>query len=49
MKPATAGVAPELDEGGPAKIVGEPELTIRAGTAGAELLLVETRAVDRIG
>ena len=37
----------ELDEGGAAKIVGEPQFSARAGDAGAELLLVETRAVDR--
>jgi hypothetical protein len=39
----------ELDEGGAAKIVGEPEFRVRAGEAGAELLLVETRAIDRMG
>ncbi len=39
--------AGELDEGGAAKVTGEPEVTVRAGDAGAELLLVETRAVDR--
>ena len=46
---AAAGRAPagELDEGGAAKVTGEPELTVRAGDAGAELLLVETRAVER--
>jgi quercetin 2,3-dioxygenase len=37
----------ELDEGGAAKIVGEAEFETRAGDAGAELLLVETRAIDR--
>ncbi len=35
--------AGELDAGGAAKIVEEPEATIRAGSAGAEALLVETR------
>jgi redox-sensitive bicupin YhaK (pirin superfamily) len=38
----------ELDEGGAAKIVGEPEFSVRAGDAGAELLLVETRALERV-
>ena len=36
-----------LDEGGAAKIEGEHQVTIHAGDAGAEALLVETRAVDR--
>jgi redox-sensitive bicupin YhaK (pirin superfamily) len=36
--------AGELDEGGAAKIVGEPGFTLNAGAGGAELLLVETRA-----
>jgi redox-sensitive bicupin YhaK (pirin superfamily) len=36
-----------LDEGGAARIVREPELTVRAGDGGAELLLVETRDVAR--
>jgi redox-sensitive bicupin YhaK (pirin superfamily) len=35
--------AGELDSGGAAKIVETPEATIRAGSAGAEALLVETR------
>ena len=46
---ATDGDAGELDEGGAAKLVDEPEVRVRAGDAGAELLLVETRAVDRAG
>jgi redox-sensitive bicupin YhaK (pirin superfamily) len=46
---ATDRDAGELDEGGAAKIVDEPELSVRARNAGAELLLVETRAVDRAG
>ena len=37
----------ELDEGGAAKVVDELEVSVRAGDDGAELLLVETRAVDR--
>jgi quercetin 2,3-dioxygenase len=37
----------DLDEGGAAKVVGERSLDVRAGPAGAELLLVETRAIDR--
>ena len=37
----------ELDEGGAAKVTDEPQLTIRARDAGAEVLLVETRGVDR--
>ncbi len=46
---AAAGRAPagELDEGGAAKVTGETALTVRAGDAGAELLLVETRAIER--
>jgi redox-sensitive bicupin YhaK (pirin superfamily) len=44
---ATGGDAGELDEGGAAKIVDEPEVSVRARDAGAELVLVETRAVDR--
>ncbi len=39
--------AAELDEGGAAKIFGVPEITVRAGGHGAELLLVETRAIER--
>jgi redox-sensitive bicupin YhaK (pirin superfamily) len=46
---ATDGDAGELDEGGAAKVVDEPELSVRARDAGAELLLVETRAVSRAG
>jgi hypothetical protein len=34
---------PELDEGGAAKIVDEPEIAITAADDGAEVLLVETR------
>jgi quercetin 2,3-dioxygenase len=37
----------EIDEGGAAKIVDEPEFVVRAHHDGAELLLVETRAIDR--
>ena len=37
----------ELDEGGAAKVTAEPEVTIHAGDAGAEVLLVETRSLDR--
>jgi redox-sensitive bicupin YhaK (pirin superfamily) len=36
-----------LTAGSAAKIVGEPEVTVRAGEGGAELLLVETRAIER--
>jgi redox-sensitive bicupin YhaK (pirin superfamily) len=36
-------VRPELDEGGAAKVIDEPELAIEAGKEGAEILLVETR------
>jgi redox-sensitive bicupin YhaK (pirin superfamily) len=39
----------ELDEGGAAKIIEELAFTVRAGSAGAEMLLVETRTVDRMG
>jgi redox-sensitive bicupin YhaK (pirin superfamily) len=38
----------ELGEGGAAKVTDEPGLTVRAGDGGAELLLVETRAIDRV-
>jgi redox-sensitive bicupin YhaK (pirin superfamily) len=44
---AGATDAGELDEGGAAKVVGEAEFEVRAGDAGGELLLVETRAIDR--
>jgi len=44
---ATDGDAGELDEGGAAKVIAEPEFDVRARDAGAELLLVETRAIDR--
>jgi redox-sensitive bicupin YhaK (pirin superfamily) len=37
----------ELDEGGGAKVTGEVELTLRAGSDGAEVLLVETRTAGR--
>jgi redox-sensitive bicupin YhaK (pirin superfamily) len=37
----------EIDEGGAAKITGESLVSVRAGERGAELLLVETRAIDR--
>ena len=43
---ATDGDAGELDEGGAAKIEGEVEVTVRARDAGAEIVLVETRATD---
>jgi quercetin 2,3-dioxygenase len=46
---ATDGDAGELDEGGAAKLVVERGVSVRARDAGAELLLVETRAVDRAG
>jgi redox-sensitive bicupin YhaK (pirin superfamily) len=41
---ATDTDAGEVDEAGAAKVEDEPRLTVRAGTDGAELLLVETRA-----
>ena len=44
---ATDGDAGELDEGGAAKVTGDPEISVRARDDGAELLLVETRVVDR--
>ncbi len=44
---ATDVDAVEVDEGGAAKVEGEREVTIRARDDGAEVLLVETRAVDR--
>src|SRR6266542_1055103 len=37
----------ELDAGGAAKVVGEREVTLRARSAGAEALLVETRSLTR--
>jgi len=37
----------DLDDGAAAKIVDEPELTVAARRAGAEALLVETRAPSR--
>jgi redox-sensitive bicupin YhaK (pirin superfamily) len=44
---ATDGDAVEIDLGGAAKVEGELEVTVRARDDGAELLLVETRAVGR--
>jgi redox-sensitive bicupin YhaK (pirin superfamily) len=44
---ATDGDAVEIDLGGAVKVEGELEVTVRARDEGAELLLVETRAVDR--
>jgi redox-sensitive bicupin YhaK (pirin superfamily) len=44
---ATDGDAVEIDLGGAVKIEGEPDIMVRARDRGAELLLVETRAVDR--
>lgn len=44
---STDGDAGELDEGGAAKVRNEPEMTVRARAEGAELLLLETRAVVR--
>jgi hypothetical protein len=44
---AQVGEAGPLDEGGAAKVSAEPGLTVRAGETGAELLLVETRAIER--
>jgi redox-sensitive bicupin YhaK (pirin superfamily) len=37
-------VRPVLDEGGAAKIQGEPSIELEAGPEGAEVLLVETRS-----
>jgi hypothetical protein len=37
---------PALDEGGAAKIIGEPAIEIEAGDSGTELLLVETRVAE---
>jgi quercetin 2,3-dioxygenase len=39
------GEAGDLDEGGAAKVQGDEQLTVRADDAGAEVLLVETRAI----
>ncbi|HEY7589644.1 MAG TPA: pirin family protein [Candidatus Limnocylindrales bacterium] len=39
--------AGHVDEAGAAKVTAEAALDVRAGDQGAELLLVETRAVDR--
>jgi redox-sensitive bicupin YhaK (pirin superfamily) len=44
---STDGGAATLDEGGAAKIVGEPAVNVLAGAGGAELLLVETRSGAR--
>jgi redox-sensitive bicupin YhaK (pirin superfamily) len=41
---SAAGGGGALDEAGAAKVQDEPEVTVRAGTDGAEILLVETRA-----
>ncbi|MEO6797484.1 MAG: pirin family protein [Candidatus Dormibacter sp.] len=38
-----AGGGGTIDEGGAAKIIGEAEVTVRAGRKGAEALLVETK------
>lgn len=43
---AAVGDAGALEEGGAAKVQDEPELTLRAGADGAEVLLVETRPRD---
>jgi quercetin 2,3-dioxygenase len=43
----TTDTAGDLDEGGAAKVIGEAELSVRATALGAELLLVETRALSR--
>ena len=47
LQVATGDDAGELDAGGAAKIVGEPDVTVRARGDGAEVLMVETRAKDR--
>jgi quercetin 2,3-dioxygenase len=44
---ATSADAGQLDEGGAAKVVDEPQFDVRARVDGAELILVETRAIDR--
>jgi quercetin 2,3-dioxygenase len=44
---ATDADAGEIDEGGAAEVTGEREVSVRARTAGAEVLLVETRADSR--
>jgi hypothetical protein len=44
---ATDADAGELGEGGAAKVIAESAVDVRAREAGAELLLVETRAVER--
>jgi redox-sensitive bicupin YhaK (pirin superfamily) len=46
---STKDDASEIDEAAAAKIVDEPGVSIRARDAGAEVLLVETRALDRGG
>jgi redox-sensitive bicupin YhaK (pirin superfamily) len=46
---ATDGDAGELDEGAAAKVENETDLTVRARDDGAEVLLVETRAIERAG
>jgi len=40
----TGGGGGAVDSGGAAKIIGEPQVTVRVGREGAEALLVETRA-----
>ena len=42
---AGSGPGGALDEGGAAKVQDEPEVTVRAGEDGAEVLLVETRGI----
>jgi redox-sensitive bicupin YhaK (pirin superfamily) len=44
---ATDADAGEIDEGGAAKVTGEREVSVRARSVGAEVLLVETRADSR--
>jgi quercetin 2,3-dioxygenase len=39
----------ELTEGGAAKVIDETDLTVTAGTGGAEVLLVETNGIARSG
>jgi redox-sensitive bicupin YhaK (pirin superfamily) len=46
---AGADVGGELDEGGAAKVTDEAELSVVAGSDGAEVLLVETRGINRGG
>ena len=44
---AAASDEGDLDDGGAAKVAGERSVDVRAGDDGAELLLVETRSIDR--